>query len=79
MLEDGLIYDQRNFTSYYGGADPIRDFVHDDVLRRSLTDVFGDDIPQDQVGHGKTFTAKISNTLFHLCMTSQKFKTSCIL
>ena len=56
MLEDGLVYDQRNFTSYYGGADPIRDFVHDDVLRRSLTDVFGDDIPQDQVGHNKTFT-----------------------
>ena len=56
MLEDGLVYDQRNFTSYYGDADPIRDFVHDDVLRRSLTDVFGDDIPQDQVGHNKTFT-----------------------
>ena len=56
MLEDGLIYDQRNFTSYYGGADPIRDFVHDDVLRRSLTNVFGDDIPSDEVGHGKTYS-----------------------
>ena len=40
MLEDGLIYDQRNFTSYYGGADQL-DFVHDDVLRRSLTNVWG--------------------------------------
>ena len=56
MLEDGLVYDQRNFTSYYGAADPIRDFVHDDVLRRSLTNVFGDDLPSDQVGHDKTFT-----------------------
>ena len=56
MLEDGLIYDQRNFTSYYGGADPIRDFVHDDVLRRSLTNVFGDNIPSDEVGHGKTYS-----------------------
>ena len=56
MIEDGLVYDQRNFTSYYGAADPIRDFVHDDVLRRSLTNVFGDDLPADQVGHDKTFT-----------------------
>ena len=56
MIEDGLVYDQRNFTSYYGAADPIRDFVHDDVLRRSLTNVFGDDLPSDQVGHDKTFT-----------------------
>ena len=56
MLEDGLVNDQRNFTSYYGGADPIRDFVHDDVLRRSLTNVFGDDLPSDQVGHDKIYT-----------------------
>tara|TARA_B100000963_G_C22636271_1_gene677806 strand:- start:718 stop:1749 length:1032 start_codon:yes stop_codon:yes gene_type:complete len=56
MLEDGLVYDQRNFTSYYGSADPIRDFVHDDVLRRSLTNVFGDDLPTDQVGHDKIYT-----------------------
>ncbi len=49
-------YDQRNFTSYYGGADPIIDFVHDDVLRRSLTNVFGDNIPSDEVGHGKTYS-----------------------
>ena len=56
MLEDGLVYNQRNFTSYYGGADPIRDFVHDDVLRRSLTNVFGDDLPSDQVGHDKIYT-----------------------
>ena len=56
ILEDGLVYDQRNFTSYYGAADPIRDFVHDDVLRRSLTNVFGDDLPSDQVGHDKIYT-----------------------
>ena len=36
MLEDGLIYDQRNFTSYYGGADPIIDFVHDDVFEKII-------------------------------------------
>ena len=35
MLEDGLSYEQRHFTSYYGGAYPIIYFVHDDVLRRS--------------------------------------------
>ena len=56
MIEDGLVYDQRNFTSYYGAADPIRDFVHDDVLRRSLTNEFGDYIPSDEVGHGKTYS-----------------------
>lgn len=50
LLEDGLIANQANANNnnqdseYYQLGNPIPDFVHDDVLRASLTDVFGDPI-----------------------------------
>lgn len=36
-LEDNLIYNQTNSTSYYGGANPIVGFEHDHVLREVLS------------------------------------------
>ena len=36
-LEDNLIYNQTNSTSYYGGANPIVGFEHDHVLRAVLS------------------------------------------
>jgi hypothetical protein len=36
-LEDNLIYNQTNSTSYYGGANPIIGFEHDHVLRAVLS------------------------------------------
>ena len=44
-LEDNLIYNQTNSTSYYGGVNPIVNFDFDDVLRGFLTtNILGDDI-----------------------------------
>lgn len=66
ILEDDLIADQANYTSYYGGADPIASFEHDHVLRASLTNVVGDAIPSADVSNGvytKSFTAAIPSNV----------------
>lgn len=41
ILENGLIYNQVNYTSYFGGGSVIQNFVHDHVLRASLTNLLG--------------------------------------
>ena len=44
-LEDNLIYNQINATTYYGGVNPIVNFNHKDVLRAFLTSsILGDNI-----------------------------------
>jgi hypothetical protein len=44
-LEDNLVYNQTNSTSFYGGVNPIVNFDYDDVLRSFLTtSILGDDI-----------------------------------
>jgi hypothetical protein len=44
-LEDNLVYNQTNSTSFYGGVNPIVNFDFDDVLRSFLTtSILGDDI-----------------------------------
>ena len=50
LVEDGIIYDQTNYfdsddtSPFYQMGDPIPDFVHNDVLRKSLSQLFGDAI-----------------------------------
>jgi len=44
LLEDNLIYDQRNYTNYYDAVNPIPNYEHDHVLRVSMTDILGDAI-----------------------------------
>ncbi|MFM9988798.1 Omp28-related outer membrane protein [Flavobacterium sp.] len=41
-LEDNLIYDQTNYTSFYGGVSTIAGFRHDNVVRQVFTSVTGD-------------------------------------
>lgn len=51
LLEDGLVYNQSNGSNndsnsqFYQLGNPIPNFIHNDVLRASLTDVFGSSIP----------------------------------
>ncbi|OWP78634.1 hypothetical protein BWK62_04765 [Flavobacterium oreochromis] len=43
VVEDGLVYNQSNYTSFFGGASTLVNFVHDDVLRKCLTtSILGD-------------------------------------
>ena len=54
LLEDGIINDQVNYynddntSPFYQLGDPIPNFVHNDVLRNSLSDVLGDPIPNTE-------------------------------
>ena len=51
VVENGIIYLQKNAydsidqSIYFGMGDPIPNFEHNEVLRASLSDVFGDAIP----------------------------------
>lgn len=56
VLENGLIYDQHNYTSYYGGVDLLLDFEHNHVLRAALTPLLGETIPDADVRQGRTYT-----------------------
>ena len=42
VLENHLIYPQRNYTTYFGGVNPIPNFEHNHVLRAPLTTLLGD-------------------------------------
>jgi len=44
VLEDGLIYNQVNATSYFNGQNPIVNFEHNHVLRACLTDIVNGDV-----------------------------------
>ncbi len=66
LLEDDLIADQENYTSYYGGVDVITGFQHDHVLRASLTNVAGDAISSNEITNSvytRTFTANIPSNV----------------
>ena len=60
VLEDGLIFDQTNYTSYYGGTSVISNFTHNDVLRASLTDLLGDTIPSSEIVADNVYTKSFS-------------------
>lgn len=51
LVEDGILADQINYynedpsSPYYQKGNPIVDFEHNDVLRASLTDPFGNEMP----------------------------------
>jgi thiol-disulfide isomerase/thioredoxin len=44
LLQDGQVYPQVNY-GYYSLPNPIPGYVHNGILRRTGTDLFGDDIP----------------------------------
>ena len=58
LLEDKLIYNQRNYTNYYNGENPIVNFEHNHVLRSSLTNILGDVVTG--TSEGSTVTKSFS-------------------
>jgi thiol-disulfide isomerase/thioredoxin len=67
LLESGIIHDQTNYyntdptSPYYQMGNPIPDFVHNEVLRQSLTQVLGDGISTTAalIENSKTYTTSI--------------------
>ena len=60
ILENGLIYDQVNYTSYYGGEHIIHDFEHNHVLRECITPLLGEEIDASQTYLANTYTKSFS-------------------
>jgi hypothetical protein len=59
VLEDGIIANQSNYTSYYGGGSSLPNFEHNHVLRYAATDVLGD-VTNGSVGvHQKIFNINL--------------------
>lgn len=59
LLEDGLVYMQRNYTTYYDAVNPIPAYTHNHVLRVSMTDILGDAITENTTA-GSTITKSFS-------------------
>ena len=54
LLQDGEVYPQVNY-GYYNLPNPIPGYVHNGILRRTATDLFGDDIPTANQAKGTTY------------------------
>ena len=52
LLEDHLIHDQHNYTSYFNGQNPIPNYEHNHVLRSSLTIWRSKEVIHAQAGDG---------------------------
>ena len=56
ILENKLIYNQKNYTAFYGGVSVIPNFEHNHVLRGLMTNLLGDAIADSETTIGKTFS-----------------------
>lgn len=56
VLENGLIYDQKNYTTFYGGVSTIPNFVHNHTLRACLTPIMGEAISNSETVDGNTYS-----------------------
>jgi hypothetical protein len=67
VLENHLIYDQRNYTNYFNGQNPIPAFEHNHVLRSSLTNLLGDPLSgtiygaETKISYSVPVPANVSN------------------
>lgn len=59
LLEDHLIRNQANYTSYYGNVNPVPNYEHNHVLRLNLTDLLGDVITESTTA-GQQITKSFS-------------------
>jgi len=60
VLENGLIYDQVNYTNFYTGPGTISNFLHDHVLKACLTPLMGEAIANSNTTVGQTYTKSFS-------------------
>ena len=66
VLEDGILVNQKNYTSYYGGVGSsgvswIVDFEHNGVLRYAATNVMGDPTTSTAGVHEKSYSVDLSS------------------
>ncbi len=62
MLESGIVANQANYYNtdpshaFYGKGNPVPNYIHNNVLTKIGTDMFGDLIPSAEVGVGKVYS-----------------------
>lgn len=56
VLENGLVYPQKNYTSYYGGINPLPNYVHNHTLRSCITNLLGDAIDNNETTSGNVYS-----------------------
>lgn len=56
VLEDNLIYNQTNYTSFYGGGATITNFDHDNVMRHLVSGNIQGDAITETTSTGSTIT-----------------------
>lgn len=61
ILEDGIIANQTNYTSYYGGSSTIINFEHNGVLRYVATDIMGNTTTSTLGIHEQSFSVNLSS------------------
>jgi hypothetical protein len=68
VIEDDLIGDQTNYynsdpsSPWYQMGDVIENFSHNNVMRKTLTDMFGDIIPAGSIDIGSEYRLVFNNT-----------------
>lgn len=60
VLENGLLYDQHNYTSYYNDVDILVNFEHNHVLRATLTPLLGEAINNSETVINNVYTRTFS-------------------
>lgn len=63
ILENGLVYPQKNYTSYYGGINPLPDYIHNHTLRSCITNLLGDSIDSSETTSGNIYTRTFNMTM----------------
>jgi len=63
VLENGLLYEQHNYTSYFDGVDVLENYTHNHVLRACLTPILGEAVADSQTKLYGTYTKTFNTTL----------------
>jgi len=56
LVENGLVYPQVNYTSYYNNLNPIENYTHNYTLRKSITPILGETILSENTSTGNIHT-----------------------
>lgn len=63
LLENGLVSNQTNYTTYFGGTSSIPNFQHNDVLRAIYTPLLGSPIPASETIDEHIFIYQLSQII----------------
>lgn len=73
LVEDGIVYPQVNYN-YFGLPNPINNYVHNGILRRNGTDLFGDAIDKSKQQSGSTYEKTVTINVSGLGYNTDKLR-----